>query len=133
MAVKRFLRRWVPPLLWMALIFYLSAQPDLPSAPGPWLDRVVKKMGHAAAYGVLAWLYLRALRGSVRGQHVLRLLCWGLAVAYGLSDELHQVYVPGRTGRLSDVAIDAAGAGGAILLDWWLAHRRARALPPAAR
>jgi VanZ family protein len=109
----------------MGLIFVLSAQPDLPQAPGPWLDTLLKKTGHAGAYGVLAWLYQRALRARVRGSTALRVVSVGLAVVYALSDEYHQTFVPGRNGRLSDVAVDGVGACGAMLLDWWLERRRA--------
>jgi VanZ family protein len=112
----------------MALIFVLSAQPDLPHAPGPWLDVLLKKTGHAVAYGVLAWLYWRALRQPAwedRAPTALRVVSVGLAVAYGLSDEYHQTFVPGRTGRPVDVAIDGIGACGVMLLDWWLERRRA--------
>jgi VanZ family protein len=121
----------------MGLIFYFSAQPDLPHAPGPWLDLLLKKGGHAAAYGVLAWLYLRALRqrsAPGRAQAAIRVVSAGLAVAYALSDEYHQTFVPGRGGNLLDVTIDGAGACAAMLLDWWLARRRALARQiPAAR
>jgi VanZ family protein len=122
--MKRSLWRWLPPLAWMGLIFFLSAQPDLPRAPGPWLDTLLKKAGHAGAYGVLAWLYQRALRPPLRGSTALRVVSVGLAVVYALSDEYHQTFVPGRKGRLSDVAVDGAGACGAMLLDWWLERRR---------
>lgn len=122
-----FLRYWLPPLAWMGLIFSLSAQPDLPHAPGPWLDTLLKKAGHAAAYGVLAWLYQRALRqhfGAGSASTTTRVVSIGLAVAYALSDEYHQTFVPGRDGNLLDVAIDGMGACGAMLLDWWLVCRR---------
>ena len=127
-AMKRFLRYWLPPLVWMGLIFFLSAQPDLPHAPGPWLDVVLKKAGHALAYGVLAWLYLRVLGqcvGAGRSRATLRIVSIGLAVVYALSDEYHQTFVPGRKGRVFDVMVDGVGAYGAMLLDQWLARRRA--------
>jgi VanZ family protein len=131
--MRRSLSRWLPLLAWMGLIFVLSAQPDLPQAPGPWLDTLLKKTGHAGAYGVLAWLYQRALRARFRGSTALRVVSVGLAVVYGLSDEYHQTFVPGRNGRLSDVAVDGVGACGAMLLDWWLERRRAlpRQMPGA--
>jgi VanZ family protein len=122
--VKRFLWLWLPPLAWMGLIFFLSAQPDLPHAPGPWLDTLLKKGGHAFAFGVLAWLYLRALREHFPNAVVLRLVSTGLALLYAVSDEYHQTFVPGREGRLFDVGIDTAGMCGAMLLDWWLERRR---------
>lgn len=45
--------RWGPPLLVMASIFYVSHQPDLPHAPDPWLDVLLKKLGHATEFAVL--------------------------------------------------------------------------------
>jgi VanZ family protein len=121
----------------MGLIFFFSAQPDLPHAPGPWLDVLLKKIGHATAYGVLAWLYLRALRQRStqgRAQVAVRFVSIGLAVIYALSDEYHQTLVSGRDGNLLDVAIDGAGACAAMLLDWRLARRRALARrTPVAR
>ncbi len=125
--MRRVLEYWLPPLAWMGLIFFLSAQLDLPHAPGPWLDTLLKKTGHAAVYGVLAWFYLRVLRqyfGDGRALTALRLVSIGLAVAYGLSDEYHQTFVPGRNGNLFDVTVDGVGACVAMLLDRWLVRRR---------
>jgi VanZ family protein len=127
MRLGRSLRHWLPPLAWMGLIFFLSAQPDLPHAPGPWVDTLLKKTGHALAYGVLTWLYWRALRVHARGDRTsvaLRVASIGLAVAYALSDEYHQTLVPGRNGNLVDVAIDGVGACGAMLIARWLERRR---------
>jgi VanZ family protein len=108
----------------MGMIFFLSAQPDLPHAPGPWLDTLIKKGGHATVFGVLAWLFVRALRGSGAVSDRLRLLSLGLAVAYACSDEIHQALVPGRHPSLVDVLIDGLGATGAMLLHrWWQASR----------
>ena len=131
--VRRFLTHWLPPLVWMGLIFALSAQPDFPGPPEPWLDILLKKGGHALGYGVLAWLYRRALGQHIRSANTLRVVSVCLAVAYGLSDEYHQTLVPGRNGRLLDVAVDGLGACGAMLLDRWLERRRtsARHLPAA--
>lgn len=107
----------------MGLIFIMSARPQLPHAPNPWLDLLLKKGGHMLAYGILAWLYLRALRGRFQDERMLYVVILyavsiGLAVAYGLSDEYHQTFVPGRNGNLLDVAIDGVGACAAMLLDW---------------
>jgi VanZ family protein len=105
---------WLAALAWMGLIFWLSAQPDLPHAPEPWLDMVVKKAGHAVLYGVLAWLYLRALQGNGLSSGRTRLLALGLAVLYAVTDEVHQSFVPGRTPSPWDVLIDGAGAALAV-------------------
>ena len=123
-AMKQFLWNWLPPLAWMGLIFVFSAQPDLPRAPGPWLDGLLKKMGHAAAYGSLAWLYYRALRPHFGAAAPLRVASVALALIYALTDEFHQTLVPGRNGNLVDVMVDGAGACGAMFLEAWLERRR---------
>lgn len=105
---------WLAALALMGLIFYLSAQADLPHVPEPWLDIVVKKTGHAALYGVLAWFYLGALRGDGPISDRARLLAFGLAVLYAVTDEVHQSFVPGRTPSPWDVFIDGAGAALAV-------------------
>jgi len=125
--MKWFLRYWLPPLAWMGLIFFFSAQPHLPHTPQAWLDVLLKKTGHALAYSVLAWLYLRALRGRFHYPTATRAVALCLAVAYGLSDEYHQTFVPGRNGTPWDVAVDSLGALGAMLLEWRLQRRRATA------
>jgi len=116
----------------MGLIFVLSAQPDLPQAPAPWLEVLLKKGAHAFGYERLAWIYLRVLGESSwenRVPGLLRIVSIGLAVVYALSDEYHQTFVPGRNGNLLDVAVDGAGASVAMLLEWMLG----RLLSPSGR
>lgn len=110
----------------MAVIFLVSAQSSLPQMPEPWLDVLLKKTGHAIAYGLLAWLYLRAVRRDREASDGLRLLSLLLAAAYGVSDEFHQSFVPGRVPRLSDVLVDGTGATLAMLLQRWWSRRPAR-------
>lgn len=154
--------RWLSPVAWMGLIFYLSSQPDLPSAPEPLLDLILKKTAHAFVYAVLAALFHRAVNGSgihwqrpplgpsghpppLRGDSPLgpkavreggpgwerntnaktNFVPWLLAVLYAATDEIHQTFVPGRSGRVTDVLIDAAGAAVGVLVMAWL-RRRAR-------
>jgi len=93
----------------MALIFALSAQPDLGTGLGTW-DLVLRKAAHMAAYGLLWLLWWRAL-GYRRPA-----LAVAITLAYAVSDEVHQSFVPGRQGTPTDVAIDAAGVGLAGLL-----------------
>ncbi len=98
---SRFFRLWLPVILWAAVIFALSSIPSLNSGLGSW-DFVLRKLAHAAEYALLAALLLRALARPW--------LAFLLALAYAISDELHQHFVRGRAGTPRDVAIDAAGA-----------------------
>jgi VanZ family protein len=115
----------------MGLIFALSARPDLPDVGGSesvW-DLLVKKGGHFFGYGLLAWLFYRALRQYFAPSLTLRLVSAALAIAYGLTDEFHQTFVPDREGRLRDVAIDGVGALAAMLLTGWLEARSVQPRP----
>jgi VanZ family protein len=118
--VLPWLWRWLPPLLWMAIIFYLSAQPDLPQAPDALLDVLLKKSGHAVEYASLFLLYLRAWKANHSTDRALRTSLWATGV-YALSDELHQAFVPGRKANWYDVVIDMSGV---LLLFWLLRSRR---------
>ena len=120
---------WLPPLAWMGMIFYLSAQPDLPGPPESWLnawliDKLLKKGAHFGVYAGLAFWWWRALRrpqtlseAKETGKIAL-LLAFGVSVLYAVSDEFHQSFVPGREPRLLDVLIDATGAATALGLMW---------------
>ena len=91
----------------MVLIFALSAQPDLNSGLGLW-DTVLRKLVHMAEYGLLWWLWRRAV-GSTPAAAAITL-------AYAATDEWHQSFVSGRHGTPVDWAIDAAGIAIAIAL-----------------
>jgi VanZ family protein len=93
--------RWLPVLLWAAVIFALSSIPSLNSGLGTW-DYVLRKGAHMTEYAILAVLLARATTSY--------LWAFPLTVAYAASDEVHQLFVRGRHGSPIDVGIDAIGA-----------------------
>lgn len=129
-------------ILWMLLIFNFSSQvanesnelstglteiiiktieniiPNVDFDIGSF-NHIVRKNAHFIAYLVLGVLTLNALRrGGVNGYRSLAFAI-GLCILYSISDEWHQLFVPGRAGQVRDVIIDSAGAGvgiGAYLL-----------------
>jgi len=115
--------RWLPALAWMGLIFFLSSREQLPTVDqnGP-LDWSWRQAGHLLEYALLALLYYGALQGGPAGWGRL---AWavGLAVVYGLSDELHQHFVPGRSSNWEDVLFNSAGASLGGLGVWWRQRR----------
>ena len=107
----RVLRRaelWLPPLLLMGVIFFLSAQPSLDSGLGA-LDFVGRKLVHFTAYALLCFLWWRAFR-TRSGAARAAALAFVVSSLYAVSDELHQTTVEGRHGTPVDWAIDSAGA-----------------------
>jgi VanZ family protein len=104
--------RFVPPLALMALIFLLSAQPDLSTGLGSG-DLVLRKLAHACVFGALTLLWLRAL-GPLTPRALLGAVV--ISLLFAVSDEYHQTFVTGRHGSPVDVGIDALGIGVAVLL-----------------
>jgi VanZ family protein len=111
----RVLSRFGPPIVLMAVVFFLSAQPDLNSGLGT-VDLIGRKIIHAGTYGLLWWLWFRAL--GVRSPLPAALI----GIAYAISDEYHQSFVEGRHGSPVDVLIDSTGVAIAIAV-----HARLRA------
>ncbi len=102
-------------IAWATVIFAFSSIPDLGTGLGGW-DLVLRKLAHAAEFAVLGALLVRATGRAG--------LAFGLGVLYALSDEVHQVFVPGRVGAPLDVAIDAIGVAVGIAL--WQSVRTRR-------
>ncbi|MDP9346913.1 MAG: VanZ family protein [Actinomycetota bacterium] len=99
---------YAPPVALMALIYFLSAQPDLSSGLGTW-DLYLRKAAHMTEFGLLFLLWRRAL-----GERALPPAL--IAIAYAATDELHQAFVHGRHGTPVDVLIDATGVALALVL-----------------
>jgi VanZ family protein len=106
-ALPRALSLWLPVVLWAGLIFTLSSIPDLGTGLGG-LDLVLRKTAHAAEFAVLGLLLARAIG------HELPALVLG--IAYAVTDEVHQAFVPGRQGSVWDVLLDSVGVALGVLL-----------------
>jgi VanZ family protein len=116
---------WLPALGWAGVLFVLSSFPGsvYPQTRIPAADKMV----HLALYGMLGALCGRALmlrrRRSVAGRPVLLVVVAAalLATLFGVSDELHQLFVPGRSADWHDAVADALGAvvGAAVAVRVW--------------
>jgi VanZ family protein len=102
---------------WMLLIFLLSSQSSLPTIR---LFSGTDLLAHAVFYGVLCVLLARSLappRVTIWKRALLLII---LVTAYGITDEYHQLFVPGRNASMWDILAD--GLGGflsALMLFWW--------------
>jgi VanZ family protein len=106
------LNRWLPPILWATLIFFLSSRSDLPHLPQTTSEFVFKKTAHLCVYAILYFLTWRALHLTTHRHthpkiYALALL---LVVLYAISDEYHQTFTSGRTPTVRDVGFDTLGA-----------------------
>ena len=129
-------RAWGPALLFASAIFVASSIPA-PTLPKTLLFPGQDKVVHALEYAVLGYLLARALH--LRAQSGPRLAVrlatviagTALGLLYGISDELHQSFVPGRAVELADLAADLTGAllGSLtyrLLCNWQLGGRGSR-------
>ncbi len=98
------------------------------------LHAFVRKGAHVAEYLVLGVLLVRALREEGLEGGRLAATAAIVGVAYAGLDELHQAFVPTRTGSPSDVLVDAVGVVVGVVMGVTLASARrgARAATPAA-
>ena len=130
MSFIRNFKYWVPVLLWMSFIFWMSTgsfaaqntsliiepllhflMPSISQEKVAMIHGVIRKFGHVTEYFILGILLFRAFRG---GSKELRNLRWAfssllIVVLYAASDEFHQSFVTARTASLFDVAIDTLG------------------------
>jgi VanZ family protein len=116
-------------LAWMALIVYWSNQPSLPIDQPSVADafhNTQHRVAHVLVYGLMGLLAWWTCEGKPRA--------WLLAIAitsvFGITDEFHQSFIPGRRAAVDDWLLDTASAAGAI---WLLSRLRRSRLRPAIR
>lgn len=105
---KKFLKYWAPLYVYAGFIFYVSSIPKpLPDISIPYFDKFL----HIIEYTIFGILAARAFKSSSR--EVLcknfKILTVLAAVAYGASDEVHQLFVSCRACDAFDLAADMAG------------------------
>jgi VanZ family protein len=130
----RFLKYWLPVILWMGLIFGLSTNlgstantsrilvpllrwlyPTMSFRTIVHVHSIIRKVGHLGEYAVLGMLLWRALRqarlrdaGSSFWRVAVAVLL--ISAAYAATDEFHQSFLPTRTPSVRDVMIDTCGS-----------------------
>lgn len=114
-------------IIWIAVIFFLSNEPvvesiarsdiflyiaqstEIPVFEGV-TEAIVRKSAHFGAYLVLGALIFNVVRDYARSIRRAMLVSILFASLYACTDEIHQLFVPGRSGEFGDVLIDTLGA-----------------------
>ena len=107
---KRFLTHWLPVIVFCLLIFIQSSRPFPDLIPA---FSFIDKLLHFTAWTLLGFLFFRAYHGNSPFSHRKDLLIWISflsAALYGVSDEIHQHFVPSRTADILDILADVAGS-----------------------
>ncbi len=108
--------RAVPAVAWMTFIFVMSSQERF-TQPFGLSTFLLSIAAHLFLYGVLATLLLLAFDRGGNTSKSARIAAIAGAVLFGISDEFHQSFVPGRDASLFDVAVNTLGA--AIAVSIW--------------
>ena len=130
--------RWLPVLLWAAVIWTFSTGwfdgdgtrgflVPLLAAIFPFLTpealeavhQVLRKVAHLAEFAILAVLVARALLRPERNWIRVGFATVGICLMWAAVDEFHQTFVPTRTGAVQDVVLDTVGAGFGFLIYRW--------------
>jgi VanZ family protein len=116
------LRRWLPALVCLAVVFTLTSipNPSVPQVPGG------DKVAHVIMYGVFG---ATVTFGLAAGPHTARrlVLAFLATAAIAALDEWHQSFIPGRSAAVSDWVADVTGAGIILLasgVHWWRRESR---------
>jgi VanZ family protein len=108
--VNKFIVFWLPVIGYCAIIFILSSMPQpFPAEMEiPYLDKLL----HAVEYGILSYLLIRAFRGTriKLAKRTLIVTVVAISTLYAVTDEFHQVFVPGRYADIFDLLADFVGA-----------------------
>ena len=105
-------RSRIQALAWAAFLFTLTSWPSPPRVPLvsgiPNFDKLV----HFTLYAVQAWLLYRSVRwaGQARFSLARTLAIVGVMTVWGVADETHQTWIPGRAMEGDDIAADVVGA-----------------------
>ena len=74
------------------------------------LNFLVRKTAHFVVYFVLGFCFFNYAKFEIKQKKPLFFLSWGFASVFGVFDEIHQYFVPGRVCAISDMLINSAGA-----------------------
>ena len=120
MTLKRKLSLWLPAIVWCAFIFVLSSLPGADFSSDGGKNFVIRKLLHLVEYSVLGLAFYRGTKRPF--------LSAFLAIIYAISDEAHQTFVLGRTGKFEDVFIDSFASVLTGLVLWKFLHLLPRKL-----
>ncbi|WP_435367759.1 VanZ family protein [Metabacillus litoralis] len=109
------------PLLYMALIWTLSSFPADAIVNTPFsFDSLLKESLHLIEFAILYWLIAFAFMAHGRWTERTSLIAAAIAILYGLTDEIHQSFVPARSATVIDFVKDTIG----VLVSYYIAKRK---------
>ncbi|BCZ49186.1 teicoplanin resistance protein VanZ [Clostridium gelidum] len=134
---------WVLLIIWIIGIFIMSNQPanisdsqsggiidilskigiDMNNIFGQLANFIVRKCAHFFEYMILALLVLNVLKLYFDMKQVI-IITIVFVFLYACTDEIHQLFVPGRSGAIRDVIIDTCGGATTVLINLFVTHKK---------
>ena len=108
--MKKIIYYWLPVIIYIVLIFYFSSLSRIEAIETIPEFILKDKLLHLIEYSILAILLYRALNQYQQFQSTALILAIILSTFYGLTDELHQLFVPGRFFSIADLFSDFLGS-----------------------
>ena len=111
MKLDYFIKYWVPVIIYMGFIFYISSLSNpleqiIPQKALIYLD-LKRFIYHIVEYAILSLFLYRALKINTKNPQTLAIL---ITILYAITDELHQYFIPGRISNVFDITINSFGA-----------------------
>ena len=132
--IKAVIIYWLPFFLWAVVIFSFSSIPTVRTSEIHWRDFIVKKTAHVVEFFIFSLLLYRAMVNSnMKTDRLLLVTVIFAAFLYGLTDEYHQSFTPGREPKVRDVIFDTIGSITAIYFLWNLLPKAPSRLKSLAR
>jgi VanZ family protein len=118
---RKFLSYWLPVVLYCAAIFIQSAYPSIARLHDvPFGDKYL----HFIGYAILGILFFRAFRSShIENRLFVASLSICASTAYGISDEIHQYFVPYRSADVMDALADMVGSCTGVMVYFLLVEK----------
>lgn len=131
--------KWILVILWMVVIFIFSNETstmsneksrffiyliqtlglDLNAFFGNLSNFMVRKASHFLEYFILAILLFNIIKGKFEIKKVF-IISIVIVVLYACTDEIHQIFIPGRTARIKDIFIDTVGGSMGLLVGYFI-------------
>ncbi|WP_333862013.1 VanZ family protein [Clostridium sp.] len=131
--------KWILVVIWMMVIFIFSNETsiisneksrafilliqalglDLNKFFGDLSNFIVRKASHFLEYCILGILLFNSIKGKFKIKKVF-IISIAVVILYACTDEIHQIFIPGRTARIKDIFIDTAGGSAGLLLGYFI-------------
>lgn len=109
------------PLIWMVAIWIMSSMPSdaIVELPALSVDHFIKESLHLVEFAIVYWFLVGAMLTTREFTPVVSLICALIAGFYGITDEIHQSFVPYRSCTVIDGVKDWIGVG----VSWYVVRR----------